>query len=101
MPVSLLQLTGLWQSGADTNPSYSLSECDPRVVYTLWCTVGGALPGRGHLMHSSLAAKPSSSHECLVVLGWRRWGEGGGAGEGDGVLEGWEGWEEEWETGSG
>lgn len=41
-------------------------------------------------MHSSLAAKPSSSHECLVVLGWRRWEEGGGAGEGDGVLEGWE-----------
>ena len=66
--------------------SYSLSECDPRVVYTLWWTVGGALPGRGHLMHSSLVAK-SSSHECLVVLGWRRWGEGGGA-EGDGVLEG-------------
>ena len=44
----------------------------------LWCTVGGALPGRGHLMHSSLAAKPSSSHECLVVLGWRRWEEGEG-----------------------
>ena len=34
VPVSLLQLTGLWQSGADTNPSYSLSGCDPRVVYT-------------------------------------------------------------------
>ena len=78
MPVLLLQLTGLWQSGADTNPPYSLSECDPRVVYTLWCTVGGALPGRGHLIHSSLAAKPSSSHERLVVLGWRRWEEGGG-----------------------
>ena len=41
-------------------------------------------------MNSSLAAKPSSSHECLAVLGWRRWGEGRGAGEGDGVLEGWE-----------
>ena len=78
VPVSLLQLTGLWQSGADTNPPYSLSECDPRVVYTLWCTVGGALPGRGHLMHSSLAAKPSSLHECLVVIGWRRWEEGEG-----------------------
>ena len=81
VPVLLLQLTGLWQSGADTNPPYSLSECDPRVVYTLWCTVGGALPGQGHLMHSSLAAKPSSSHECLVVLGWRKWEEGGGGGE--------------------
>ena len=41
-------------------------------------------------MHSSLAAKPSLSHECLVVLGWRRLEEGGEAGEGDGVLEGWE-----------
>ena len=41
------------------------------------------------MMHSSLAAKPSSSHECLVFLGWRRWEEGGGAGEGDSVLEGW------------
>ena len=48
-------------------------------------------------MHSSLVAR-SSSHECLVVLGWRRWGEGGGAGEGDGVLEGGGG-EEEWESG--
>ena len=28
VPVSLLQLTGWWQSGADTNPLYSLSECD-------------------------------------------------------------------------
>ena len=55
VPVSLLQLTGLWQSGADTNPSYSLSECDPGVVYTLWWTVSGALSGQGHLMHSSLA----------------------------------------------
>ena len=54
VPVSLLQLTGLWQSGADTNPLHSLSECDPGVVYTLWCTVGGALSGQGHLMHSSL-----------------------------------------------
>ena len=50
-------------------------------------------------MHSSLAAKPSSSHECLAVLGWRRWEEGGGAGEGDDVLEegggegrGWREW---------
>ena len=34
--------------------SYSLSECDPRVVYTLWWTVGGALPGRSRLMHSHL-----------------------------------------------
>ena len=36
-------------------------------------------------MHSSLAAKPSSSHECLAVLGWRRWEEGRGAGEGEEV----------------
>ena len=28
-------------------------------------------------MHSSLAAKPPSSHECLVVLGWIRWEEEG------------------------
>ena len=33
--------------------------------------------------------KPSSSHECLVILGWRRWEEGGRAGEGNGVLKGW------------
>ena len=37
-------------------------------------------------MHSSLAAKPTSSHECLVVLGWRRWEEGGGGGEGGGAY---------------
>ena len=66
VPVSLLQLTGLWQSGADANPSNSLSECDPRVVYTLWCTVGGALPGRGHLMHSSLAA--NQLHHTSALL---------------------------------
>ena len=36
--------TGLQQSVIDTNPSYSLSECDPRFVYTLLCyTVVGHL----------------------------------------------------------
>ena len=40
VPVSLLQLTGLWQSGADPNPSYSLSECDPRVLYTFMVHCG-------------------------------------------------------------
>ena len=45
-------LTGQGRAGRE--------EGEGRGVYTLWCTVGGALPGRGHLMHSSLAAKPSS-----------------------------------------
>ena len=53
LAVKTHRVVAVW---ADTNPPYSLSECDPRVVSTLWCTVGGALPGRGHLMHSSLAA---------------------------------------------
>ena len=79
----------VWECGADPHHPYSLSECDTRVGHTFLMHCGwgsswgeGQFLGVGHLMHSSLPAKSSSSHECLVVLAWLRWegrrGEGRG-----------------------
>ena len=47
------------------------------------CTLGVAIPGRGHLMYSSLPAK-SSSHECLAAPAGHDWFPTGGGGRGRG-----------------